>query len=100
MHAFNYHKPSSLADALSLAGKHAEGKILAGGQSLVQAMKLRLASPTDIIDLGGVRDLAGIKADGNTVTIGAMARHADVQANADVKKVIASLGRLARDTGH
>src|SRR6185369_989267 len=99
MHAFSYHKPSSLGDALALAGKHADGKILAGGQSLVQAMKLRLASPTDIIDLGGVKDLAGIKADGNSVTIGAMTRHADVEANADVKKLIPALARLAGGIG-
>ena len=64
MHAFNYHKPTSLADVLSTAAKHADGKILAGGQSLVQAMKLRLASPTDLIDLGGIKDLASIKAAG------------------------------------
>ena len=99
MHAFSYYKPSTLGDALSLAGKHADGKILAGGQSLVQAMKLRLASPTDIIDLGGVKDLAGIKADGNTVTIGAMTRHADVEANVDVKKMIPALARLAGGIG-
>ena len=99
MHAFCYHKPSTLGDALSLAGKHADGKILAGGQSLVQAMKLRLSSPTDIIDLSGVKDLAGIKADGNTVTIGAMTRHADVENNADVKKIIPALARLAGGIG-
>jgi len=99
MHAFSYHKPSTLGDALSLAGRHADGKILAGGQSLVQAMKLRLASPTDIIDLGGVKDLAGIKADGSTVTIGAMTRHADVEANAEVKKMIPALARLAGGIG-
>ncbi len=99
MHAFTYHKPSTLGDAVSLAGKHGDGKILAGGQSLVQAMKLRLASPTDLIDLGGIKDLASIKADGSTVTIGAMARHAEVEANADVKKMIPVLARLAGGIG-
>ena len=43
MHAFKYHHPANLADAVSLAGKLSEGKVLAGGQSLVQAMKLRLS---------------------------------------------------------
>ncbi len=75
MHAFSYHKPTTLGDALILAGKHGEGKVLAGGQSLVQAMKLRLASPTDLIDLSGIKELSGIKADGSAVTIGAMTRH-------------------------
>jgi carbon-monoxide dehydrogenase medium subunit len=99
MHAFSYHKPSSLADALSLAGKHADGKILAGGQSLVQAMKLRLASPTDIIDLSGVKELTGIKVEGSSITIGAMTLHADVEANADVEKMIPALARLAGGIG-
>jgi carbon-monoxide dehydrogenase medium subunit len=99
MHAFNYHKPSTLGDALTLAGKHGEGKVLAGGQSLVQAMKLRLASPTDLIDLSGIKDLTGIKADGSTVTIGAMTRHSDVENSAEVKKLIPALARLAGGIG-
>jgi len=99
MHAFTYHHPASLADAVALAGKNPDGKMLAGGQSLVQAMKLRLSSPTAIIDLGGVNDLAGIKAEGNGVTIGAMTRHADVENNADVKKLIPALARLAGGIG-
>ncbi len=99
MHAFSYHKPSTLGDALSLAAKKSEGKILAGGQSLVQAMKLRLASPTDLIDLSGIKELTGIKVEGSSVTIGAMTRHADVENNADVKKMIPALARLAGGIG-
>ena len=99
MYAFKYHKPSTLGDALSLAAKHSDGKILAGGQSLVQAMKLRLASPSDLIDLSGIKELTGVKADGSSVTIGAMTRHADVENNADVKKLIPALARLASGIG-
>ena len=99
MHAFKYHHPSSLADAVALAGKLSEGKILAGGQSLVQAMKLRLASPTDIVDLGGIKELTGIKVEGSSVTIGAMTRHAEVENSADVKKLIPALARLAGGIG-
>jgi len=99
MHAFTYHHPASLADAVALAGKNPDGKMLAGGQSLVQAMKLRLSSPTAIIDLGGVKDLAGIKTEGTGVSIGAMTRHADVENNADVKKLIPALARLAGGIG-
>ena len=72
MHAFQYHKPASSKDAVSLAGQKSEGRYLAGGQSLVQAMKLRLSSPSDLIDLGNVRELAGIKVSGTSVEIGAM----------------------------
>ena len=52
MHSFQYHRPSSTKDALGLAQQKSEGRYLAGGQSLVQAMKLRLTSPSDLIDLG------------------------------------------------
>ena len=93
MHAFKYHRPSSVDAASGLA--KGEAKLLAGGQSLVQAMKLRLSSPSDIIDLGTIKDLAGIKADGKSVTIGAMARHAEVAHSAEVKKAIPALAALA-----
>ena len=93
MHAFKYHRPSSVDDAAALA--KGEAKLLAGGQTLVQTMKLRLSSPSDIIDLGTIKDLAGIKSDGKTVTIGAMTRHAEVAHSADVKKAIPALAALA-----
>jgi carbon-monoxide dehydrogenase medium subunit len=95
MHAFEYHRPSSTKDALALAGKKSDGKFLAGGQSLVQAMKLRLSSPTDLIDLGTIKELAGIKASGSAVEVGAMTRHADVAHSSDVKKTIPSLAAMA-----
>ncbi len=99
MHAFKYHHPTSLADAMAIAATNADGKILAGGQSLVQAMKLRLNSPTDLVDLGGIKELAGIKVEGTSIPIGAMTRHADVENNADVKKMIPALARLAGGIG-
>jgi carbon-monoxide dehydrogenase medium subunit len=94
MHAFEYHRPASTKDALSLASKKSEGRYLAGGQSLVQAMKLRLSSPSDLIDLNFIKDLAGIKASGSAVEIGAMTRHADVAGSAEVKKAIPALAAL------
>ena len=97
MHAFKYHLPKSVNDAAALA--KGEAKLLAGGQTLVQTMKLRLASPSDIIDLGTIKDLAGIKSDGKSVTIGAMTRHADVAHSADVKKAIPALAALAGTIG-
>src|SRR5690349_8437465 len=99
MHAFEYHRPSSSKDAIALAGKKSEGRYLAGGQSLVQAMKLRLSSPTDLIDLGTIKELSGIKASGGAVEIGAMTRHADVASSSEVKKAIPSLAALAAMIG-
>jgi aerobic carbon-monoxide dehydrogenase medium subunit len=95
MHAFEYHRPSSTKDAVSLAGKKEEGRYLAGGQSLVQAMKLRLSSPSDLIDLSSLKDLVGIKASGSGVEIGAMTRHADVASSSSVQKAIPALASLA-----
>ncbi len=95
MHAFEYHRPGSTKEAVSLSSKKSEGRYLAGGQSLVQAMKLRLSSPSDLIDLSSLKDLVGIKASGNAVEIGAMTRHADVAGSKDVKKAIPALAALA-----
>jgi len=95
MHAFEYHRPASTKDAIALAGKKDEGRYLAGGQSLVQAMKLRLSSPSDLIDLSSLKDLVGIKASGSAVEIGAMTRHADVAGSKEVQKAIPALAMLA-----
>src|SRR5882762_8315277 len=99
MHAFQYHRPSSTKDALALAASKGEGRYLAGGQSLVQAMKLRLSSPSDLIDLGTIKDLSGIKLSGNAIEIGAMTRHAEVAGSSEVKKAIPSLAALASMIG-
>ena len=61
MHAFEYHRPSTTKDALALGTQKAEGRYLAGGQSLVQAMKLRLSSPSDLIDLAALGDLKALQ---------------------------------------
>jgi carbon-monoxide dehydrogenase medium subunit len=86
MYAFTFERPASTADAAKLAA--AGGKVLAGGQTLLASMKLRLASPEQLVDLGGIAELAGVKKDGNNLVIGAMTRHADVAKNADVKAAI------------
>ena len=99
MYSFAYQKAKSVADAAGVLGKNADAKLLAGGQSLIAAMKLRLANPSDIVDLGLIKDLAGIKVEGNTVTIGAMTRHAQVAASPEVKKAIPALASLAGGIG-
>ena len=95
MHAFQYHRPASMKDALSLGAQKPEARYLAGGQSLVQAMKLRLSSPSDLIDLNALGDLKTLKAEGSSVSIGAMVRHAEVAASSSVKKAIPALSALA-----
>ena len=97
MHAFKYHKPASLAAAQATAGE--DTRYLAGGQSLVAGMKLRLSQPSDVVDLAGLAELRGIKADATTVTIGAMARHAEVAASPDVRSRIRALADLAGGIG-
>ncbi|HLS86583.1 MAG TPA: xanthine dehydrogenase family protein subunit M [Burkholderiales bacterium] len=95
MHAFEYHRPASLKDALALGAQKSEGKFLAGGQSLVQAMKLRLSAPSDLIDLGGLQELKALKVEGSKVTVGAMVRHAEVTGSKEVQKAIPALAELA-----
>ena len=66
---------------------------------VIAAMKLRLANPSDLVDLGTVKDLSGIKIEGGNVVIGAMTRHAEVAASAEVKKAIPALAALAGGIG-
>ena len=99
MYAFDYHKPKSVADAAAQLGKASDGKLLAGGMTLIPTLKQRLASPSDLVDLAGVAELAGIAVSGGTVTIGAMTRHAVVAASADVQKAIPALASLAGGIG-
>lgn len=96
MYAFTLEHPTSSADAAKLA---ASGKVLAGGQSLLPSMKLRLSDPGKLIDLSSVKELVGIRREGNTLVIGAMTRHADVAASADVKSAIPALADLAAHIG-
>ena len=99
MYAFNYQKVKTVADAAKVLAKDGDAKLLAGGQSLIAAMKLRLAHPSEVVDLGTIKELSGIKADGKAVVIGAMTRHAEVAASAAVKKAIPALASLAAGIG-
>ena len=97
MYAFTFERPTTQADAVKLA--HGGGKLLAGGQTLLASMKLRLAAPEQLVDLGGVKELAGVRQEGDALVIGAMTRHADVAGNADVKAMIPALAALAEGIG-
>jgi len=98
MYAFDYQRPAS-RDAAKSAATGADTRYLAGGQSLIQAMRLRLSQSERLVDLGAVADLKGIKAENGGVTIGAMATHASVASNADVKKLLPALAELAAGIG-
>ena len=98
MQAFNYAKPSSVGDAARAAGG-ADAKLLAGGQSLLAAIKLGLAAPAALVDLGGVAELKGITVSGGTVKIGAMTTHAAVAASKDVQQAVPALAALAGGIG-
>ena len=98
MYAFDYQRPSS-RDAAKSAASGADARYLAGGQSLIQAMRLRLSQSERLVDLGAIGDLKGIKADAGGVTIGAMTTHAAVASNADVKRLLPALAALAEGIG-
>ncbi|MFL5336847.1 MAG: FAD binding domain-containing protein [Geminicoccaceae bacterium] len=99
MYNFNYHRPSSVADATALHASHEDAKLLAGGHTYLPTLKQRLAQPSDLIDLGAVAELKGIREEAGGLTIGAMTRHADVAHSDVVKRVIPSLAALAELIG-
>ena len=97
MYAFTLEQPTSTPEAARLATAGATP--LAGGQTLLASMKMRLSSPEQLADLGGIKELAGIKREGNAFVIGAMTRHADVAANAEIKAAFPALAELAAHIG-
>jgi len=99
MYDFAYHRPKTLAEATAALKGKPEARPMSGGMTLIPTLKQRLAKPTDVVDLGGIKELAGIKVEGNAVTIGAMTRHADVATSADVKSNIPALAGLAGHIG-
>ena len=88
MYAFEYHRPASVKQAAGLARKLADSRLIAGGQSLIPALKLRLARAAALIDLGDLPELRGISVVGTNVVIGALTRHAEVAASQDVQKAL------------
>ena len=98
MYNFDYQRPGDRG-AAAAAAKGSDARYLAGGQTLIQAMKLRLSSSERLVDLGGIADLKGIKVDGSSVTIGATTTHATVARSAEVQKAIPALAELAGGIG-
>ncbi len=82
--AFEYARPGSVDEAQSLLTKFGDdAKVIAGGQSLIPLMRLRLSQPTALIDIQGIGELKQIRRDNGTVEIGALVRHVDIQRDAD-----------------
>ena len=94
---FDYLRPASIPAAL--AAFEGDARFLAGGQSLVQAMKLRMSASERLVDLGAIAELAGIRVNEDRILIGAMTRHADVASSATVRQRLPGLAELAEGIG-
>lgn len=97
---FDYLTPATIDEALALLAQHADdAKILAGGHSLIPAMKLRLAMPTVLIDIGRIRDLAYIREEDSQICIGAMTTHFQIEASDRLRRICAILPEAAAQIG-
>jgi carbon-monoxide dehydrogenase medium subunit len=99
MHQTTYHRPSSVEEAVALFGKGSESKYLAGGHTLIPVMKQRLASPSDVIDLGKIKELVGIEVSADALTIKAATTYFHILRSADAKKTIPAIVHLASVLG-
>jgi len=99
MYETSYHRPSSVDEAAAMFAKGSDSKYLAGGHTLIPVMKQRLAAPSDVIDLARIKELVGIKASGDTLTIKAATTYFDIMHSADVKKSIPAIAYLTSVLG-
>jgi len=98
MYQTTYHRPSTLAEAVALAGGE-DAKLLSGGHTLIPTMKQRLAAPAQLVDVTRLAELQGIAVAGGVLTIGAATTHATVATSAEVKAAIPALAKLASGIG-
>jgi carbon-monoxide dehydrogenase medium subunit len=96
---FDYYRARSLADAHALIAAHPGAKVLAGGHSLLPLLKLRLAAPLALVDIGRVPELRGIRRQGDHITIGALTTHAELAASADLRTSAQALAEAAATVG-
>jgi carbon-monoxide dehydrogenase medium subunit len=99
MYAFKYHQPKTVRQAANLLAKFPEAKVLAGGHSLLPVMKLRLAGPSDIIDINKVEGMSGVELKGRSVVIGALTRHFEVADSQILKEHLPALAAAAAEIG-
>ena len=98
---FAYAKPETLEQVFALLARHGDGaRLLAGGQSLLASLNLRLSSPDVLIDIGGIPELAGIAADKGVLRIGALATHREIGESAEVARHVPLLAQAVRHIGH
>ncbi len=97
---FDYLRPGSLAQALEMYASATDAKVLAGGQSLIPLLSMRLASPAVLVDLGGLAELSGIDVGRSGVSVGAMARHAEVERHPGVRATQPLIGQALRLVAH
>ncbi|GMR23708.1 MAG: xanthine dehydrogenase family protein subunit M [Acidobacteriota bacterium] len=93
--SFDYYRPKNLKEAIALLRKNKDAKLLSGGHSLLPAMKLRVSSPSAVIDIGHLKGLDGIKASKSSVRIGGLTTHAAVVSSKDVQRICPVLGEAA-----
>ena len=96
--AFDYHRPSSVEEAIQLLSDNPEAKIIAGGHSLLPAMKLRLAAPGALVDLGGIAGMTGVSVNGGA-SIGAMTTYDEAINSADLAESFSALHQAASEVG-
>lgn len=96
---FTYLRPSSLAEAIAMLGDHEDAKLLAGGHSLLPLMKLRLSSPSALVDIGRISDLNFVRDDGGEVVIGSMTRHHTIATSELVHERVPLLAHAAGEVG-
>jgi len=94
-----YHRPASVAEAARLAAADPDARVIAGGQSVLPAMKLGLLMPSSFIDLAGLAELRGIRADGKSISVGAMVTHAVVAESRELRAALPALSILAEGIG-
>src|SRR5690606_2684449 len=99
MYAFEYHRPTSVADAVALLQRASEARLLAGGHTLLPTLKQRLAQPSDLIDLGAIKELRRIAVEGGQLVIGATTPHAEVAGSEEVRSFAPALAYLADHIG-
>jgi aerobic carbon-monoxide dehydrogenase medium subunit len=95
MYAFTFHRPQTVRQAAGLLAKNEEAKLLAGGQTLLPTMKLRLAGPPQIIDMTLIEGLSGIEQSGRSLTIGALTKHFEVNSSPVVQQAAPVLAKMA-----
>ena len=99
MYATNYHRASSVEDAVKLATANDEAKYISGGQTLLPTMKQRLAAPSDLVDLRHIASMKGISVSGGSIRIGAATPHADVASSSEIASACPGLAHLAAHIG-